>query len=45
MLGGSSIRLATILGIRVGVNVSWFLILFLAIFWLQDSFADVLDDD
>ena len=35
MLGGSSIRLATILGIRVGVNASWFLILFLAIFWLQ----------
>ena len=45
MLGGSSIRLATILGIRVGVNVSWFLILFLAIFWLQESFADALDDD
>jgi Zn-dependent protease len=45
VLGGSSIRLATILGIRVGVNVSWFLILFLAIFWLQGSFADQLDDD
>jgi Zn-dependent protease len=45
VLGGSSIRLATIFGIRVGVNVSWFLILFLAIFWLQDSFADALDDD
>ena len=45
MLGGSSIRLTTILGIRVGVNVSWFLILFLAIFWLQGSFADTLDDD
>jgi Zn-dependent protease len=45
VLGGSSIRLASILGIRVGVNVSWFLILFLAIFWLQDSFADALDDD
>ena len=45
MLGGSSIRLTTIFGIRVGVNVSWFLILFLAIFWLQDSFADALGDD
>jgi Zn-dependent protease len=45
VLGGSSIRLATILGIRVGVNVSWFLILFLAIFWLQGSFAEQLDDD
>jgi Zn-dependent protease len=45
VLGGSSIRLTTIFGIRVGVNVSWFLILFLAIFWLQDSFADALGDD
>jgi Zn-dependent protease len=45
VLGGSSIRLTTIFGIRVGVNVSWFLILFLAIFWLQDSFGDALDGD
>ena len=45
MLGGSSIRLATILGIRVGVNASWFLILFLAIFYFQGSFGDTLDDD
>lgn len=45
MLGGSSIRLTTIFGIRVGVNASWFLILFLAIFWLQGSFGDALGDD
>jgi Zn-dependent protease len=45
VLGGSSIRLATIFGIRVGVNVSWFLILFLAIFWLQEPFADELGDE
>jgi Zn-dependent protease len=45
VLGGSSIRLTTIFGIRVGVNVSWFLILFLAIFWLQGSFGDALGDD
>jgi Zn-dependent protease len=45
VLGGSSIRLATIFGIRVGVNISWFLILFLAIFWLQEPFADELGDD
>ncbi len=45
MLSGSSIRLTTIFGIRVGVDVSWFLILFLAIFWLQDSFGDILEDD
>jgi Zn-dependent protease len=45
VLGGSSIRLATIFGIRVGVNISWFLILFLAIFWLQEPFADELGDE
>jgi Zn-dependent protease len=45
VLGGSSIRLATIFGIRVGVNVSWFLILFLAIFWLQEPFADELGNE
>ena len=45
MLGGSSIRLATIFGIRVGVNVSWFLVLFLAIFWLQGPFGEELGDD
>ncbi len=45
MLGGSSIRLATIFGVRVGVNVSWFLVLFLAIFWLQGRFGEELGDD
>lgn len=45
MLGGSSIRLASILGIRVGVNVSWFLILFLAIFWLQEPFGEELGNE
>ena len=44
MLTGSSIKLTTIFGIRIGVNVSWFLILFLFIFWLYQSFADILDD-
>ena len=45
MFGGRSLRLATILGIRVGVNASWFVVLFLFIFWLNGSFSDVLDDD
>ena len=45
MLGGKSFRLATILGIRVGVDVSWFVVLFLFIFWLNGSFSDVLADD
>jgi Zn-dependent protease len=43
VLGGSSIRLTTIFGIRVGVNVSWFLILFLFIYWLEGVFDDTLE--
>jgi Zn-dependent protease len=41
---GGSLRLATILGIRVGVNVSWFVVLFLFIFWFQQQFTDILGD-
>lgn len=37
-----SIQLARILGIRVGVDVSWFVVLFLVIFWLSDSFQETL---
>jgi len=44
VLGGSSLKLATLFGIRIGVNASWFVVLFLAIFWLQDSFEDSLGD-
>src|SRR5690242_5546617 len=44
MLGGSSFQLGRIFGIRIGVNASWFLILFLFIFWLSQSFTDVLGD-
>jgi Zn-dependent protease len=44
VLGGSSIRLATIFGIRIGVNVSWFVVLFLFIWWLNDAFRDRLTD-
>jgi Zn-dependent protease len=36
--GGSSLPLARIFGFRVGVHPSWFVILFLWIFWLRDSF-------
>jgi Zn-dependent protease len=42
VLGGSSIRLTTIFGIRVGVNVTWFVILFLFIYWLNDEFSETL---
>src|SRR5918995_6830573 len=44
MLGGSSFQLGRIFGIRIGVNASWFLILFLFLFWLSDSFGRDLDD-
>jgi Zn-dependent protease len=44
VLTGSSIKLTTIFGIRVGVNVSWFLVLFLFVFWLNQAFVDILDD-
>ena len=37
-------KLANILGIRVGVNVSWFVVLFLFIFWFQQQFTDILGD-
>src|ERR671917_1172930 len=45
MLGGSSFALGRIFGIRIGVNASWFLILFLFIFWLSQQFANVLGDE
>jgi Zn-dependent protease len=41
---GGSLRLAHILGIRIGVNVSWFVVLFLFIFWFQQRFTDILGD-
>ncbi len=45
MFGGSSFALGRIFGIRIGVNASWFLILFLFIFWLSQSFTDILGDE
>lgn len=43
MFGRSgSIQLARILGIRVGVDASWFVVLFLVIFWLSGSFRETL---
>jgi Zn-dependent protease len=37
-----SIQLARVLGIRVGVDVSWFVVLFLVIYWLSGSFRQTL---
>ena len=44
MLGGSSFQLGRIFGIRIGVNASWFLVLFLFLFWLSSRFGEDLDD-
>jgi Zn-dependent protease len=40
---GRSIKLMTISGIRIGVDGTWFFMLFLLIFILQGSFRDTLD--
>jgi len=45
MFGAGSLPLARVLGIRIGVNPSWFLVLFLFIFWLSGSFGDTLGDE
>jgi Zn-dependent protease len=37
-----SIKLMDLFGIRVGVNATWFLILFLMIFWLSGAFRQAL---
>ena len=39
---GGSFQLARVLGIRIGVNVSWFVVLFLFIYLFQGSFRDTL---
>jgi Zn-dependent protease len=43
VFGGGSIQLMRIFGIRIGVSVSWFVVLFLVIFGLSASFKDVLN--
>src|ERR671916_2680636 len=42
-MGSRSLPLLRVLGIRVGVNYSWFLILFVVIFVLWDSLSETLD--
>ena len=39
---GSTYKLFSIAGIRVGVDFSWFVVLFLAIFWLSSAFKTML---
>jgi len=39
---GGSLQLARVFGIRIGVNASWFIVLFLFIYLFQGSFRDTL---
>jgi Zn-dependent protease len=41
VFGGGSIQLARVFGIRIGVDVSWFLVLFLIIYWLTERYREV----
>ena len=43
MTGSRSLPLLRVFGIRVGVNYSWFLVLFLVIYIVWDSLRDTLD--
>ncbi len=44
MLGGGSITLFHLRGIRIAVDWSWFLILFLVIFWMSNFYGNLLGD-
>jgi Zn-dependent protease len=41
-MGAGSVQLARIFGIRIGASPSWFVVLFLMIYWLSGLFADLL---
>ena len=38
----SNLQLARIFGIRIGVSVSWFVVLFFLIYWLSEYFHDFI---
>lgn len=42
-MGSGNITLFRVRGIRIGVDYSWFLVLFLIIFWLSGSYRDTLN--
>jgi len=39
---GSSLKLGTLFGIRIGVSASWFIVLFLLLYFFTDSFSERL---
>jgi Zn-dependent protease/CBS domain-containing protein len=41
-MGGGSIQLARLFGIRIGASPSWFVVLFVMVYLLSDYFADAL---
>src|SRR4051795_13442280 len=41
-MGAGSIQLARLFGIRIGASPSWFVVLFLMIYWLSGYFDDAL---
>jgi Zn-dependent protease len=45
MFGGRSIQLARVFGIRIGVDPSWFLVLFLVIYSLTGYYQDVFPNE
>jgi Zn-dependent protease len=45
MLGGRSIPLVRVFGIRIGVDPTWFLALFLFIWWLSDYYRTAMPGD
>ena len=45
MFGGGSIQLARVYGIRIGVDPSWFVVLFLIIWFLADAYGEAFPGD
>jgi Zn-dependent protease len=44
-MGSGGLTLFRVRGIRISVDFSWFVVLFLIIFWLSGFYRDVLDAD
>jgi Zn-dependent protease len=44
VLGGRSLKLATVAGVRIGVDPSWFLVLFLIIYLLSGTYDELYPD-